>query len=98
MTLLTEEWVAKVEGDYTTLLRDYQARKNPNYDSACFHAQQCVEKYMKGQLQEAVIAFPRTHSLVALLDLPVGIEPTWEIYRPDLRTLSLHAEEVRYPG
>ncbi|MEL6160413.1 MAG: HEPN domain-containing protein [Cyanobacteria bacterium J06554_11] len=26
--------------------------KNANYDAVCFHAQQCVEKYLKANLQK----------------------------------------------
>jgi HEPN domain-containing protein len=52
MNPLTLEWVDKAEGDYATALRELRARKQPNYDAACFHAQQCVEKYLKAYLQE----------------------------------------------
>jgi HEPN domain-containing protein len=51
---LTPEWIEKAEGDFHSALRELRARKNPNYSSACFHAQQCVEKYLKGRLQEEV--------------------------------------------
>ena len=42
----TSEWIAKAEGDFTTALREHRARKSPNYDAACFHAQQCAEKHL----------------------------------------------------
>ena len=35
----TEEWIEKAEGDWATLTREFRARKNPNYDASCFHAQ-----------------------------------------------------------
>ena len=38
-------------------------------EDACFHAQQCVEKALKGLLAHRGIAFPRTHVLETLLDL-----------------------------
>ena len=38
MNPLTLEWVLKAEGDYATAGREVRARKNPNYDAACFHA------------------------------------------------------------
>ncbi len=43
MQPLTLEWVAKAEGDFSTAGRELRARKAPNYDAACFHAQQCFE-------------------------------------------------------
>jgi hypothetical protein len=39
---MTHEWVAKAEGDFTTMERESRARKAPNYDAICFHAQQCA--------------------------------------------------------
>ena len=56
MNPLTVEWVAKAESDLASALRDWRARKAPNYDAACFHAQQCTEKYLKALLQENNIA------------------------------------------
>ena len=44
MNPLTLEWIAKAEGDMDTALREYRARRRPNYDAACFHAQQTAEK------------------------------------------------------
>jgi HEPN domain-containing protein len=46
MKPLTREWVAKAEGDRVTARRELRARRRPNYDAACFHAQQCAEKYL----------------------------------------------------
>ena len=37
-------WVAKAEGDFHDMLRGLRARKHPNHDGVCFHAQQCLEK------------------------------------------------------
>ena len=89
MQPLTAEWVAKAEGDWTSALRELRARTDPNYDAACFHAQQCAEKYLKARLQEETMRFGRTHDLVALLDLLLPIEPTWAALRSDLRTLTV---------
>ena len=47
MNELTVEWIAKAEGDWTTTGRELRARRSPNYDAACFHAQQAAEKYLK---------------------------------------------------
>jgi len=51
MNPLTLEWVDKAEGDLITARREYRARKSPNYDAVCFHAQQAAEKYLKAYLQ-----------------------------------------------
>ena len=98
MTPLVSEWVEKAEGDWRTVLREYRARLDPNYDAVCFHAQQCAEKYIKGILQNLGIAFPKTHSLGAILDLLPLPRADWETLQLELRALSNSAVEIRYPG
>jgi len=98
MKPITSEWVGKAEGDFATVERECRARKNPNYDGACFHAQQCAEKYLKALLAEANIAFTKTHDLVDLLEKALAVRPEWEGFREDLAYLSDFAVTVRYPG
>ncbi len=98
MKPLSNEWVVKAEGDYASARRELKARKAPNFDAACFHAQQCAEKYLKARLQEAGVPFGRSHHLTALLDLALPLEPMWEACRADLAILTAYAVEFRYPG
>jgi HEPN domain-containing protein len=98
MKPITLEWVAKAEGDWDSAQREYRARRRPNYDAACFHAQQCTEKYLKARLEEAAIAFGRTHNLIGLLTLILPVEPTWTGMQPRLTALSIYAVAFRYPG
>jgi len=98
MKPITVEWVEKAEGDFATAQRERRARKDPNYDALCFHAQQCAEKYLKARLFEAGLRFAKTHDLVALLDGVLGVEPLWESLRVDLHVLSQFAVDFRYPG
>lgn len=98
MKPITQEWVDKAEGDYAVAQREIRARKNPNYDAACFHVQQCVEKYLKARLQEANTPFGKTHHLINLLNLVLSIEPAWSVLRPNLMALMAFAVDYRYPG
>ncbi len=98
MKTLTREWVKKAEGDFNTLRREVRARKAPNYDAACFHAQQCVEKYLKARLQEAEMPFGKTHNLVVLFNACVTLEPLWEILDKPILVLNAYSVELRYPG
>ena len=98
MKLNTHEWVEKAEADFVSAGREYRARKRPNFDAACFFAQQCVEKYLKARLIEAKIVFPKTHDLEALLDLTLPSQPLWEEFRPCLGDLTSFAVAFRYPG
>jgi HEPN domain-containing protein len=98
MNPLTLEWVNKAKGDFATAERELRVTLAPNYDAVCFHAQQCVEKYLKARLQEAGIQFGRTHDLTALLNLALTLDPAWDAMRPDLQALTAFAVAYRYPG
>jgi HEPN domain-containing protein len=98
MKALTREWIEKAEGDFATALRERRARRAPNHDAACFHAQQCIEKYLKARLVQENIRFPRTHDLDCLLDLNLPLDPLWSAFRPMLVELTRFAVGVRYPG
>jgi HEPN domain-containing protein len=98
MKPITDEWIEKAEEDWISLLRSYRARKDPSYNVACFHAQQCAEKYLKARLVEAGMSFPRTHDLLLLLTLVQPIEPAWGILLTELDTLNKYAIAYRYPG
>ena len=63
-----------------------------------FHSQQCAEKYLKARLDEAGLPVARTHDLVALLQLLLGIEPLWAAFAPACRALNDYAVKFRYPG
>lgn len=98
MNPLTSEWIGKAEGDWATAGRELRARKNPNFDAACFHAQQCAEKYLKALLQEWGIPFGKTHNLTALLTQVLERDTSWEKLREDLDPLTVYATVFRYPG
>lgn len=98
MKPLTLEWIDKAEGDFSTMERESRARKAPNYDAVCFHAQQCAEKYLKARLCEAGEVSGKIHDLGTLLDKTLSCEPLWEAHRKTLAYLSEFAVNVRYPG
>jgi len=58
-------WVARAEEDFL-LARSCLRRVTPLTVGACFHAQQCAEKYLKALLLARRQPFPRTHDLGAL--------------------------------
>jgi len=93
---LTLEWIDKAEADLLSALREYRARKNPNYDAACFFSQQCVEKYLKAALIEVSLMPPRTHDLGLLLNQLLPHHPLWSDYREVLEQLTSYTVEYRY--
>ena len=98
MKATAREWIDKAEADFVSAGREYRARNRPNFDAACFFAQQCIEKYLKGRLAEAGRPIPKTHDLSVLLDAVVLIEPLWEAARSRVETLTSYAVLFRYPG
>jgi HEPN domain-containing protein len=98
MKPLTSEWVEKAEQDYRAALKLGRERDSGLGEIVCFHCQQCAEKYLKARLQEAEIPFPKTHNLLALLQLVLPVEPLWLALRPGLKRLTGYAIELRYPG
>jgi len=95
---LTLEWIEKAEADLISAQREYRARKNPNYDAACFFAQQCVEKYLKAALLESSQTPPRTHDLGLLLTQLLPYFPLWSVFQEVMERLTSYAVEYRYPG
>ena len=91
----TQEWVAKAEADFRSAQLEMSA---PNFDAACFHAQQCAEKYLKASLQEHRQAFPKTHDLELLLELLLPVAPQLAALRGAAQELAGHSVEFRYPG
>ncbi len=66
------------------------------YDTACFHAQQAVEKYLKGYLAWREQAIPKTHDLEELQRLCLSLESIPELASLDLTELTGYAVELRY--
>jgi len=97
MKEIAKEWVQKAEEDYRVAVRELKA-KPPALSSVCFHAQQCIEKYLKALLQENSVPFQKIHDLEALAGLLKGILPEIKRFREDLVKLNVYAVEVRYPG
>jgi HEPN domain-containing protein len=98
MTSQVDEWVSKAEGDFATAGRELRARKSPNYDAVCFHAQQCAEKYLKAVLQKNEKRIPKIHNLIELMMLCEEIDSSFEMLRADLVTMERFSVRTRYPG
>ena len=97
MSPLGAEWVENAEMDYRVALREL-ASGDTVYDAICFHAQQCVEKYLKAYLQESRIVFPRTHDLAQLLALGANRIGELVPLAGELAGMTDYAVEPRYPG
>jgi hypothetical protein len=59
-------WFKKAESDFKTIENNLKSNDPPT-DAICFHAQQAIEKYMKGALVYFEKHITKTHDLVNLL-------------------------------
>ncbi|MBN2118240.1 MAG: HEPN domain-containing protein [Anaerolineales bacterium] len=90
-------WAEKAEEDFT-LAQSALRRKKPLIAGACFHAQQCAEKYIKALLVSKGADFPKTHDLLMLNNLCSEIGVFLEIDPMLLNNLADYAVRTRYPG
>lgn len=98
MKPVTRTWVDKAKADLATANRELRARKSPNYDAACYHAQQCAEKYMKAVLIEEGRTFKYKHDLAHLLKILVEVNHWWEFLHLAAQFLTDNGVRFRYPG
>jgi HEPN domain-containing protein len=91
------EWVAKAENDFMAATHALKLKEHCPTDVVCFHAQQVVEKYLKGLLVLKEIDFPKTHSLKSIMALlPARIRPDLSVEEQSV--LTNYATGARYPG
>ncbi|MEW6286355.1 MAG: HEPN domain-containing protein [Chloroflexota bacterium] len=90
-------WVAYAEEDLAAAQAALRARKQ-RLVTACFHSQQCAEKYLKALLLSRAADFPKTHDLIHLNNLCRANGILTEFSEALLGALSLHATVSRYPG
>jgi len=91
------EWVDKAEHDLLTAVHTLKLGKRTPTETVSFHAQQCVEKYLKALLVLQDVVVPRTHDIEVLLGI---VSPR---NRPMLNAfeqqqLTEYAADVRYPS
>ena len=94
---VVSQWIRKAENDLRVATLALKTEKNCPTDAVSFHAQQCVEKYLKALLAFKGIDFPKTHNiseLIALLPSNISIELTPE----NQEKLTDYATVTRYPG
>lgn len=93
----TLSWLSKADEDFHTFL--FLADSGITFaQSAMFHAQQAVEKYLKAYLVWYQIEFPKTHDIAALLNLIA--RSNLELSQTLLKASNLtpYGVTYRYPG
>jgi HEPN domain-containing protein len=94
---VAREWVEKAEKDFDTATVLMRMRKQRLLEPICFHAQQCVEKYLKTLLIVNQVEPPRTHNLdIVYALIPSAVRPP--LTKLELNRLTEYAVIPRYPG
>lgn len=90
------EWVQKADNDLTAARQIQKLGKSAPTDTICFHAQQCVEKYLKAILVNQSIPFSKTHDIDVLMNLiPPKQRPS--ITFKECQEFATYAVVARYP-
>lgn len=93
---VVREWLAKAENDLKNAVHTLTLGKDCPTDTVCFHAQQCVEKYIKALLVFRATAFPKTHNIHVLRALlPPNLRP--KLVKKIQDRLTDYAAILRYP-
>jgi HEPN domain-containing protein len=87
----------KAENDLTNAAHTLRLGADCPADTVAFHAQQCVEKYLKALLVLEGISPPKSHDVPMLVGLlPEGLN--LPLTPADQRRLTSYATVIRYPG
>ncbi|MBI1953342.1 MAG: HEPN domain-containing protein [Candidatus Omnitrophica bacterium] len=97
MTKVTHQWIDRAEEDLRTAEYILILKEDCPFGTVCFHAEQCVEKYLKALLVFQGIDFPKTHNIPEVLNLvPASIRPA--LSAEEQERLTDYATVLRYPG
>ncbi len=89
-------WVAYADEDLA-LARHALTLRDAPYRLIAYHAQQCVEKYLKGCLVFLEVDVPYTHNIARLRELAIEHLQDSEELR-ESEQLTPYAVTARYPG
>lgn len=87
-------WIAKAESDLANAALCIANRTA--LDTACFHAQQAAEKYLKAYLTAQDMPFPLVHNLEKLVELCANRDPAFAALLTLAEELTPYAVELRY--
>jgi HEPN domain-containing protein len=94
---IVRQWVAKADNDLRNAEHTLLLGEDCPFDTVCFHAQQCAEKYLKAMLISRSQDPPHAHDLRLLVGrLPSEIAAHFDLDR--LLVLNRYSVEARYPG
>jgi HEPN domain-containing protein len=94
---IVKQWLRKAANDLQNISNNLSATKVPT-DTICFHAQQAIEKLLKGVLVANGRNIAKTHDLVRLLSEVTDIVPELLPFEEQFEEISEYGVAVRYPN
>ena len=89
-------WFKKADSDLKNIENNLKS-DDPPTDTICFHAQQAIEKYIKGALIYFGKHITKTHDLVNLLTAITERISELEGLEDEFHEITRYGVEVRYP-
>lgn len=93
---VVKQWFRKADNDLKSIENNLKS-EDPPTDVICFHAQQAIEKYIKGALVYSEKHITKTHDLVTLLTSISEIIPELGSLEDKFHEITRYGVEVRYP-
>lgn len=92
-----QQWLRLAESD---LALGKLGRESPDIlpEQVCFHAQQAIEKAIKGLMVHLHIRFPPVHDLEQLLEILRQAKMSLPEWSDELLEVTPYAVQTRYPG
>lgn len=91
---LVAGWVKKGDSDLANA--ELCVGSSTALDTACFHAQQATEKYLKAYMIACTISFPLIHNLEKLVDLCIPHDSAFATIKSAATVLTPYAVALRY--
>ncbi len=92
-----DAWIEKAWDDVGVAWREYALGPGGSANAVCYHAQQAIEKMLKGNLQARGVQFPFSHDFVLLSTMLEKHEIRWKWPSEELAILTAYATNYRYP-
>ena len=97
LLVVVRHWIRLADDDLLTASTTLKLGRRCPTGTVCFHAQQCIEKYLKALLALRGIRFTMTHDINQLASLLPKTEPCPLDTTTRIR-MTRYATVTRYPG
>ena len=93
----TRKWIVKADKDLGTASCALDSVDGPLPVTTALHCQQSAEKYLKAYLQENEVSFSDYQHLIALFELCLSVDRSFETLGMDINQLESYSIASRYP-